>query len=143
MINIEKSVHINKPVAEVFAFVTAFSNDAKWQSDLVRSEQTSPGPLGVGSTGLYVQKFMGQELKSQVEVTEFESPKRMGAKTTSGPVQYEYLMAFEDMGGGTHLTMTFKGEPGGLFKVAEGLVKGELDKSLGRDLAKLKHVLEG
>ena len=143
MINIEKSVHINKPVAEVFTFVTAFSNDAKWQSDLVRSEQTSPGPLGVGSTGLYVQKFMGQELKSQVEVTEFESPKRMGAKTTSGPVQYEYLMTFEDMGGGTHLTMTFKGEPGGLFKVAEGLVKGELDKSLGRDLAKLKHVLEG
>ena len=142
MINLEKSVHINKPVAEVFAFLTEFSNDAKWQSDLVRSEQTSPGPLGVGTTALYVQKFMGTELNSNVVVTAYEPPKRFAAKTTSGPVQYDYVLTFEDMGGGTHVTMTFKGEPGGLFKVAEGLVKGELGKGLDRDLAKLKALLE-
>ena len=142
MINLEKSVHINKPVAEVFAFMSEFANDMKWQSDLISSEQTSAGPLGVGSTGLYVQKFMGRELKNNVEVTVYDPPKRFGAKTTSGPVQFEYLATFEDMGGGTHLTMTFKGEPGGLFKVAEGLVKGELEKSLDRDFVKLKQILE-
>jgi len=142
MINIEKSVHINKPAAEVFAFMSEFANDAKWQSDLVRSEKTSAGPTAVGSTGLYVQKLMGQEMKNEVVVTEYDPPKRFAMKTTSGPVKFEAIATFEDMGGGTHLTMNAKGEPGGFFKVAEGLIQKELDKSFERDLQKLKQVLE-
>ena len=41
MITVEKSIHLNKPISEVFAFMSDFANDAKWQSDLVRSEKTS------------------------------------------------------------------------------------------------------
>lgn len=143
MINIEKSIHINKPVAEVFAFMSEFANDAKWQSDLVRSEKTSGGPTAVGTTGLYVQKLMGKEVKNEVVVTEFDPPKRFGMKTTSGPVQFEAIASLEDMGGGTHVTMNAKGEPGGFFKVAEGLLQKELEKTFEKDLAKLKQILEG
>jgi carbon monoxide dehydrogenase subunit G len=142
MISIEKSIHINKPIADVFAFLTDFVNDAKWQGDLVRSEKTSPGPMAVGSTGLYVQKVMGKEIKNDVAVTVYEPPKRFGMKTTSGPVQFQINASLEEMGGGTHLTMTLNGEPGGFFKLAEGLLKGELEKSLDRDFAKLKKILE-
>jgi carbon monoxide dehydrogenase subunit G len=123
--------------------MSEFSNDAKWQSDLIRSEKTSAGPVGLGTTGVYVQKFMGQEMKNDIVVTVFDAPKRYGQKTTSGPVQFEMLANFEEMGGGTHLTLSFKGEPGGFFKLAEGLLKGELEKTLDRDFAKLKQVLEG
>jgi uncharacterized membrane protein len=143
MITIEKSIHINRPVADVFAYVADIANDAKWQVDLIRSEQTSPGPLGIGTTGLYVQKFMGREMKNETVVTAYEPPKRHGFKTTSGPVKFEAETTFEDMGGGTHLTISIKGEPGGFFKVAEGLLAKELEKSMGRDLAKLKELLEG
>lgn len=143
MINIEKSIHINRPIADVFAFLTDFANDAKWQGDLVRSEKTSPGPMAVGSTGLYVQKVMGKEIKNDVTVTVYEPPERFGMKTTSGPVQFEINASLEEMGGGTHLTMNLNGEPGGFFKLAEGLLKGELEKSLDRDFAKLKGILEG
>ena len=142
MITVQKSVHINRPTAGVWAFLTDWSNDSKWQADVVRSEQTSPGPLALGSTGLAVQKFMGRELKNDVVVTVFEPMRRYGFKTTSGPVQFEGITTFEEMGGGTHVTFDFKGEPGGFFKLAEGLVKKELEKSLDRDLAKLKQVLE-
>ena len=142
MISVQKSIHINRPVADVFAYVTDFANDAKWQADLVSSEKTSAGPLAVGTTGRYVQKFMGREMKNDVVVTAYEPSKRHGFKTTSGPVKFEGDIAFEDMGGGTHLTVSFKGEPGGFFKVAEGLIAKELDKTLSRDLAKLKELLE-
>ena len=142
MITIEKSVHINKPISQVFAFMSDFANDAKWQSDLVRSEKTSDGPIAVGTTGLYVQKLMGQELKNDVVVTVYEAPKRFGMKTTSGPVQFEVQVSLEEMGGGTHLTLNAKGEPGGVFKVAEGLLKKELEKTFERDLEKLKQTLE-
>jgi uncharacterized membrane protein len=142
MISIEKSVHINKPAVDVFAFLSDFSNDAKWQADVVRSETTSPGPVGVGTTALYVQKFLGREMKNDVVVTAYEPPKRLGIKTTSGPVQFEAVNELEAMGGGTHLTVKIQGEPGGFFKLAEGMVSKELEKSIARDLAKLKEILE-
>ena len=142
MFSVDKSVHIDKPAADVFSFVSDFANDAKWQSGVVRSEQTSAGPLGKGTTGQTVQKFMGRELKNDLEVTTFEPPKRFGAKTTSGPVKFEVMCTLEEMGGGTHMTVHMEGEPGGFFKVAEGMVKNELNKSLDTDLAKLKQMLE-
>jgi len=142
VITVEKSIHINKPAADVFEFMSQFSNDAKWQSGLVRSEKTSDGPVGMGTTGTYVQKVMGREVSNDVVVTVFEPPKRFGAKTTSGPVQFEFLVTFEEMGGGTHLNMHMQGEAGGFFKVAEGLVKNELEKSFDSDLQKLKEILE-
>lgn len=143
MITIEKSIHINKPAAQVFIFVSNFANDAKWQKDLIRSEQTSSGPMAVGTTGLYVQKFAGKEMKNDVVVTAYDPPKRYDFKTTSGPVQFEGGMTLEDMGGGTHLTVKMKGEPGGFFKLAEGMLQKELEKTIERDLANLKVVLEG
>ena len=142
MFSVEKSVHIDKPASDVFAFISDFSNDAKWQHGLVSSKQTSDGPMGVGATGQTVQKFMGREMKNDLLVTTYEPPKRFGAKTTSGPVQFEMMCTLEEMSGGTHVTVHMQGEPGGFFKVAEGMVKNELNKTLDNDFAKLKQVLE-
>jgi carbon monoxide dehydrogenase subunit G len=142
VITVDKSIHINKPAAEVFAFMSDFANDAKWQADLIRSEKTSDGPMAVGSTGLTVQKVMGKEMQNGIEVTVYEPPKRFAAKTTSGPVKFEFTATYEEMGGGTHVTMNMKGEAGGFFKVAEGMLKKEIEKSFERDFAKLKEILE-
>ena len=142
MFSVEKSIHIDKPAADVFSFVSDFANDSKWQSGLVSSEKTSDGPIGVGTTGTYVQKFMGRDLKNETVITTYEPPKRFGQKSTSGPVQFELMCTLEEMGGGTHMTISMSGEPGGFFKVAEGMVKNELNKTLAGDLAKLKQMLE-
>jgi carbon monoxide dehydrogenase subunit G len=142
VITLEKSIHINKPAAEVFAFMSDFANDTKWQADLVRSERTSSGPMGAGATGVYVQKFMGKEMKNEVVVSEYDPPKKLGFKTTSGPVQFEMAVTFMEMDGGTHVTVNMQGEAGGFFKVAEGMLQKELDKTMSRDFAKLKEVLE-
>jgi carbon monoxide dehydrogenase subunit G len=142
MFSVDKSVHIDKPASQVFDFISDFANDAKWQDGIVRSEQTSQGPIGVGTTGQTVQKFMGREMKSDMLVTTYEPPKRFGAKTTSGPVQFEVMCTLEEMGGGTHVTVHMEGEPGGFFKVAEGMVKNELNKTLDKDFVKLKQLLE-
>jgi hypothetical protein len=142
MFDLEVRTHIHRAAADIYAFMSEFSNDAKWQADLVHSEKTSEGPIGVGTTGLYVQKFLGQEMKNEAVVTIYEPPKRFGAKTTSGPVKFEYIITFVEAGGGTDLTMNMKAEAGGFFKLAEGLVKKEAEKVLNRDLAKLKQLLE-
>jgi hypothetical protein len=43
---------------------------------------------------------------------------------------------------GTTYTTRVKGELKGFFKLAEGMVATQLEKSLGEDLQKLKEILE-
>ena len=140
MINIEKSVVINKPIAQVFAYVTDGSNAPKWQGGL---EAVEGQASSVGSQYTEVRKFMGREMRSVMELTALEPNTRWAAKVVKGPVPYEVSVQFEPSGGGTRLTTRVNGEPTGFFKVAEGMVKGQLEKSIEEDNNRLKKILEG
>lgn len=143
MFTLEVSIEVARNPAEVFAFLSEFTNDAKWQGELVRVEKTSDGPVGMGSKGVYVSKFLGKEMKNDVEVTIFDAPHRFGLKTTSGPIQFETISILEAAGSGTRIKMTATAEAGGFFKMAEGLVKKEAEKTMALGAQKLKEILEG
>ena len=142
MIKVEKSVTINKPVAEVFAFVTSNANSTKWQDGVEAVHEQGPANV-VGSRYTEVRKFMGQEMKTTLEVTAFEANAKWAAKVTKGPVPYELTVTFEASGGGTKMTTHVDGEPSGFFKLAEGMVAGQLEKGLEEDGQRLKKILEG
>jgi uncharacterized protein YndB with AHSA1/START domain len=140
MINIEKSIVIDKPVEQVFAYVTDGSNAPKWQGGLEAVEgQASP----VGAQYTEVRKFMGREMRSVLEVTAFEPHTRWGVKVVKGPVPYEVTVQLEPQDHSTRMTTRIVGEPTGFFKVAEGMVKGQLEKSIEEDNQRLKGILEG
>jgi len=141
MIQVQKSVLINKPVAEVFEFVANSDNTTKWQGGV---EAIIPeGPPGVvGSQYTEVRRFMGQEMKSRLEITAFDQNARWAAKVISGPVPYEVTATFEPSGAGTQMTTRVEGEPKGFFKIAEGMLKSQLEKSLEEDGDRLKGILE-
>jgi uncharacterized membrane protein len=141
MIKVEKSVVINKPAEEIFAFVSAEGNYTKWQSGV---EEVIEGAdrNTVGSLFTEVRKFMGQEMRTTLELTEFVPNSRWAAKVVKGPVPYEVLMTYEPVSGGTKVTTCVEGEPKGFFKLAEGMVKSQLEKSLEEDGLKLKELLE-
>lgn len=143
MFTVQMSSFINRSVEDVFAYATDFSKSQEWQADVIRSEMTSPGPVGVGSTGVFVQKFMGRELANEMEVTAYEPPNRICFKTTSGPVSFEGCQTFEAQDGGTLFTFDITAEGAGFFKVAEGVVKKQLESTFERDLATLKEVMGG
>ena len=143
MIKVEASIVIQKPVAEVFSYSNDPANNTKWQEGLVESKITSPGPVGVGTQITDVRKFLGRDMDSKLEVTAYEPNKRISLKTISGPIKFEITQTYEPAGGGTKLTMTGEGEPGGLFKLAEGAVKKQFETQLQGDLGRLKKVMEG
>jgi len=143
MIKIELSVVVNRPVPEVFAFVTDPTNNPKWQESLVESRMTSPGPMGVGTQLTDVRKFMGRDIDSKLEVTAFEPNKTFAQKVISGPLKFEVLQTFEPSGNGTLIKLVAQGEPGGFFKLAEGMVQKQLQSQLEADAQRLKRALEG
>lgn len=141
MIKVEKSVVINKPVEEVFGFVVAEGNYTKWQAGV---EQVIEGGARntVGSQFTEVRRFMGQEMRTTLELTEFVPNARWSAKVVKGPVPYDVSLTFEPVDGGTRVTTSVDGEPKGFFKLAEGMVASQLEKNIAEDEQRLKEMLE-
>jgi len=142
MITVEKTIHINKPVEEVFAYTSNFENTTQWQGG-VESVEVEGDPNQVGGKYTEVRKFLGREMKTTLEVTAFERNAKWAAKALNGPVPYEVVTTFESENGGTKIYTRVDGEPSGFFKLAQGAVQSQLDKSLEEDLQRLKEQLEG
>jgi uncharacterized protein YndB with AHSA1/START domain len=142
MITVERSVLINKSVADVFAYVSNGDNTTKWQIGVEAVQQGEGTPNTVGSRFTEVRKFMGQEMKTTLELTTFEPNAKWAAKVIKGPVPYEITSTFEAANGGTKMTMRLEGEPSGFFKVAQGMVSSQLEKNLEESGQKLKELLE-
>jgi uncharacterized protein YndB with AHSA1/START domain len=142
MIAIEKSIFINRPVQEVFEFMSNPANDAQWQSSTESAEWTSEGLPGVGSTIKQVGRFMGRDTTGTGEVTSWDPPNELSVKSLTGPIPFESKTRFDSKENGTQVTISAQAEPGGFFKIAEGLVKRQAEKQFDADLGSLKALLE-
>jgi len=90
MITVEKSVQINKPVEDVFAYTTNIDNTTKWQQG-VESIEVEGDPNAVGGKYTEVRKFLGREMRTTLEITAHESNAKWAAKVLEGPVPYEVV----------------------------------------------------
>jgi uncharacterized protein YndB with AHSA1/START domain len=89
-----------------------------------------------------VRKFMGKDMETTLEITALKPNEKYSAKTLSGPVPYEVTVTFEAVEGGTQMSTTIEGEAGGFFKLAEGVVAKQLEKTLKESGERLKALLE-
>jgi len=102
MIQHEVTIHLNRPVDQVFAFVVDMHNLHTWQSNLIESEQLTDGPLRVGTHIREVRRLGRRPSEIRAEITDFEPNQRFATKTiTDPPVTVSY--SFEAENGGTHL----------------------------------------
>jgi carbon monoxide dehydrogenase subunit G len=142
MARTEHTVFVERPPEEVFAFLTDLSRLPQWQSGAieVRKLETS---VGVGTKYVEVLKFLGKRFEATIEVTEYEPGRRFSIKTLSGPIPFQVQHELESSdGGGTRLSVTLEGEPGGLFKLAEPLVMRNAQRQVASDFATLKRLVE-
>jgi uncharacterized protein YndB with AHSA1/START domain len=139
----EGSITINRPVEEVFAYVTDIANFAKWNEQAGQSEQTSAGPVGVGTTYRGSYEFMGRAMEWTSEVVEYEVNQKAVQKIDMGPAMMTMSWLVEPVEAGTKFTIISEGEMGGLAKLAGPLMERTMKKQMEGNLAKLKSVLEG
>ena len=105
---IRNSIVINRPVDEVFAFVTDPATTPQWQANLVRSEILTPGPMRAGTQVLEVRRLGKSESQAVWEVTAYEPPARRGYVYPKGfgPIRQSGVTTFEPVEGGTLLRFT-------------------------------------
>jgi uncharacterized protein YndB with AHSA1/START domain len=142
MIQIEAEVFINRPSDAVFAYISDFENNPKWQSGQLEARFTSEGPLGVGSTYDQVATFMGRRVVSTFEVLEYEPGHRVKASSISGSFPITFTRIVSPEGEGSRVKAIVEGDASGFFKLATPLMARMVRRSVKEDYQNLKRVME-
>jgi len=141
---IQNSVFINRPVEEVFAFVTDPATTPQWQSNLVRSEVITPGHMRTGTRVLEVRRLGKSESQAEWEVTEYEPPVKRGYVYPKGfgPIKQRGVTSFEAHNGGTFLRFTAWIEANFPFNLLLPLLARLMSRQNDRSFVALKQLLE-
>ena len=135
------TITIDRPIADVFAFVADGLNAPTWRSGILDIAHGSGDGLGA----VYRQGVKGpggRRIAADYEITAWEPPTRLAFKAIAGPVRPtgEYRLA--EAGGGTTVTFSLDAQLGGLQKLLMGgAVKSTMNAEVA-NLARLKAVLE-
>jgi uncharacterized membrane protein len=142
MARIEEGIEIKRPVDKVFAYTTDAKNWPKWQSFIQEAEQTSQGPMNVGTTFKGVSHMMGRSMKWTAIATEYESNKKWGKNITCGSMAIEEHVIYNPVEGGTTFTIVYNMKAGGFLKLLSPVMAGSMRKETKKSLGNLKSILE-
>ncbi|MCC6904505.1 MAG: SRPBCC family protein [Anaerolineae bacterium] len=140
-IRVEQSVLIERNIEDVWNWMADTSNLATWQGGVSAVEDVQGE--GPGATHVEVRHVMGREMRSRVEITDYQPPYLMGFRVLEGPVLFQGHQTAQEENGGTRVTILIEAEPGGFFAVAAPLLQGQVSKDTEADLQRLKMLLEG
>ena len=141
MIQHEVTIHLDKPVEQVFAFLMDTSKLSTWQSNLIKSEQLSAGPLRTGSRFREVRRINNKETEIQGEITALEPNKHFETKTATKP-QAMVSYSLDPEQGGTRLKYKFVLITSGLMRLLEPMIASSIKKDTESDFETLKRILE-
>ena len=142
MARAEASLVINCPPDKVFAYLADIARGPEWQAELLEAQQTSSGPVGLGTTIREVRRLLGRNLETAFTITEYEPDFRLGFESTSGPIPMRGHYSLEGTGDGTKVTLAVEAELTGVFKMTEPLVVHTAKRQMAADIARLKEILE-
>jgi uncharacterized protein YndB with AHSA1/START domain len=141
MIKHEVTIHFNRPVEQVFAFLVDTGKVSSWQSSLIELEQLTEGPLRAGSRFREIRRLGRRDTKIEGQVTAFEPNKRLETKTITKP-EVTVSYSFDSENGGTRLRYKFVLLSSGIMRLLEPLIASSLKKERESDFETLKNLLE-
>jgi len=142
MIEVRAEVSVERPPAEVFAYLADMANNPEWQNGMQSCRWTSEPPLRLGSTYDQVARFLGREIVSSFEVTEFEDGTLIRIRSTAG-MPLDITRRVEPDGRGDSLvTAVVRGDSSGVTRLADPLIRVIVGKSVRADYRRLKASLE-
>lgn len=138
MLEFENTIRIDRPIAEVFAFLSDFQNIPKWNYYILEVRKLSDAPIGIGTTYHQVRKTDEQDFR----ITELDQNHTVAVKTLpqSSP-GLEMRLTLYDEGGTTRIRDEWKLDTG-RPALLEWLGARRVKSAVAENLAKLKELLE-
>jgi len=135
------TVTIRQTPEKVFSYLTDLENLQQW-TPFKNVKMVTDGPMQVGSRFKQTVEIIGKTIESEVEVAEYNAPTSLVLKAISGPVNFVQNFTLTPTTEGTQLKVDMEGEPTGILKMAQPLLKPAVEKQLHDQVHKLKELLE-
>ena len=142
MARFEREIEIDRPPAEVFAYLADLTRVPEWQGSVQEIVPDEDGPLREGSAFTEVRRVAGRRLESRLEVETLVDGRELTLRVVSGPVPGRVQHVLEPSGGGTRLTLVGELVGGGLRGLAGPLLERAAKREADADLRRLKSLLE-
>jgi uncharacterized protein YndB with AHSA1/START domain len=126
---------------DVFAYLTDVERLPEWQSTAV--ECRADGPIRVGAHIRERRKFIGRDVKTDLEVTAYEPPRRFDVRSRGGPVSYAISHVLESAHGGTRLKVDVDVKVGAMMRIAAQAPLRLAEREFRSDFQRFKEQLEG
>jgi uncharacterized protein YndB with AHSA1/START domain len=143
MVRVEGDIVINRPAEEVFDIAADERNEPRYNPRLLRAEQTSVGPIGVGTRFQAEVATRGRPIPMTIEYTAYERPRRLSSSTNMASMDIRGTLTFDPVPNGTRMRWSWELRPRGVYKVLTPLVAWVGRRQEAANWAGLKRFLEG
>ena len=108
MARIEGAVVVRRSVAEVFEFVADECNEPRYNPRMVRVEQITPGPIGIGARFRAEARTLGRRpAPITIEYTGFEPGRQLASSIRSAAMDASGSLTFTSVPAGTRLSWSW------------------------------------
>jgi carbon monoxide dehydrogenase subunit G len=138
MLEFENTIRVDRPIAEVFAFLSDLENIPKWNYYVLEVTKLSNGPIGVGTIYHQVRKTDEQDLR----ITELDQNHKMVVNTLPpSSLSLEMTLTLYDEGNTTRIRDGWRLDSGWPAPL-EWFGTGRIKSAVAENLTKLKELLE-
>ena len=144
MIKVEGNIEINRPIEQVWKFLTSVENASKWDTGIVEARQTSNGPVGLGTIIEAVSESRSKRRTLKVEVTEYDLNKRVAwTISAAGFGTGRSIYNFKSSDRGTRLSKTSEIELKSFYKLLTPIIRRRFtNDEIVLDLNNIKRYVE-
>jgi len=132
---------IDKPVDEVFAFVTDASNSHRWDASSLAMEADTAGPWKPGTTFREVRQMGPRKIEFQSKVAALVPNESFDIDSVTGP-EFHGHWRVAARGSGTELRWSCEMGVTGPGRVFQPLIARSFKKGCKENFARLKRLLE-
>ncbi len=119
---VEGGIIINRPVEDVFDFCADERNEPRYNPRMARAEQTSSGPIGLGSQFSAEMRTMGRMVPMTIEWTAYERPRRLASWTRLSSMDICGDLTFDAVAGGTKMQWSWDLQPHGGLRLMRPMI---------------------
>lgn len=142
---ISKTIDIDRPPEDVYAYITDATHLPEWQDSAVSAVPTDDRPVHVGTQVVVTRQIGNRKIPTTMEFVELDPPRSWHIHGLDGPVRPDVRGRIEPLDGGARsrvtLSVDFQGHGMGRALVPL-VVKPMMRKEMPRGEEKLKHLLE-
>ena len=140
--NFKAAVTIERPIEEVFDYVSDPCNFPSWNSAVQSVRGTAPGKAGAAATYLMERDLPDGHAENELVIDVWRRPLEFTVRTTSGPTPLTYRYLFSDEGSGTRVELEAEVQLPGVAGALGPLASLGVKQGVRSNFAELKRILE-